>query len=350
MKAKKASKAGIVVAIAGVLAVAALAVNIGRNVQEQVEEPTQTLETEDFVFERKSINFTSDMTLSDGLKVSMDYRLSPEKVQEIMSAENKTVYVLSTSYTTWIEPFLNQGYTYEEVIEAALSSRAESDGKTLDEFLLLVYNTGKSQGVRPKQTVDEYGEVGYVLSMNATGLDSYNSVNKPFVGIGLILTNNDGEISYEVGSLGGKSLSDVEVSGSMAYLSSLYLNQSKTGEQAYNATVTQLCTKAVHKAYAQASGYTEEEYESGVVWGEPIESGTTITMKVGETKKFEPKQLIDVQLRIDYLASYTLGEDNNGQGYTIDSVGNIQALKAGTYKVGVLCAGSYYYYTLNITQ
>ena len=348
--AKKASKVGIVVAIAGVLAVAALAVNIGRNVQEQAKEATQTFGSEDFVLDHYYVRTTSDMTESDGLKIAMQYRLSPEKASEILSAENKVAYVLSLNYKTRIEPFLNQGYTYEETMKAALSARAESAEMSLNEFLLYVYDTVKNADVEPGRVIDEYGEAKEIMMLNATGYDSYDRVNERFFGMGLILTNDNGQVSYEVGSLGGKSLSDMEVSPSMAYLSSMYLNHMYSGGQAYNATVTNLCREAVNKACAQASGYTEEEYESGVEVGAPIKSGTTITMKVGETKQFIPEQLIDVQLHFYYYLPHWCGTANNAQGYAIDGVGNITALKAGTYEVAVRCAEKLYRYTLNITE
>ena len=156
-----------------------------------------------------------------------------------------------------------------------------------------------------------------------------------------------GEIDYEVGSLGGKSLSDIEVSPSMAYVASKYLNYLYVvGNQ--NTTLASLCEARIDKACAQASGCTEEEYASGVDVGLPIRSGTTITMKVGETKNFVPEQLIDVQLHVYYYPSNKCGSENNAQGYSIDGLGNITALKAGTYEVAVRCGMNSYRYTLNI--
>lgn len=345
--AKKASKVGIVVGVAAVLAVAALGVSIVRNVQKPDEETTQTLESEDFVFERTAIRYTWDMTESDGVQLCAEYRISSEKKREILTAGNKRPWVAFVNYEKYIEPFMTQGFSYEETIDAMLVTLAEKSEKDLNTMLLGSYNN--SSALVTNRTVDEYGETKDVMRAVSSSWIEYDLVNTRFIPVALILTNNNGEMSYEPVSLGGKSLSDLEVSCSSAYLASLYLNQMMMYEQPYNATVADLCREVVNKACAQASGYTEEEYESGVTVGAPIKSGTTITMKVGETKKFVPEQLIDVQLRLDYIVKDSAGDGNNWQGYTIDDAGNITALKAGTYTVYVRCAGVGYEYTLHIT-
>ena len=317
---------------------------------EQNGEQNNAQETEDFVFERKLIRFTPSMKESDGLQVATEFRLSPEKNREVLATENKVLVVCGADYEKHIEPFMKQGYTYAETIEAALSIRAEEAEQDLNTLLLNWYNTNYSRDVSTDRIVDENGEVKDVLRSYSSVDTKYDKVNVRYVSIGLILTNNDGKISYEASTLGGKSFSDIEVSSSAAYEASLFLNQMRMYEQPYNATVAKLCTELVNKACAQAKGYTEEEYKNGVTVGDPIKSGTTITMKVGETKKFVPEQLIDVQLRFDYVASHQAAGGDNWQGYTIDGAGNITALKAGTYKVIVNCAWNQYTYTLNITE
>ena len=169
----------------------------------------------------------------------------------------------------------------------------------------------------------------------------YQNMYRKFVAIGCVIDNSGSSPTYKYASMpnGQTYRSNAR---SVAYVSAAALNANATGESTLTAENAAKLKSYVNMAVDYANGLEE-----------PTEDNSTFTLNVTPTG---PKT-ISVGEKFKVNADYTLSDkievpiwyrSTDFTIATVDSEGNVTALKAGTTVIGVYVAGEAFGITINV--
>lgn len=168
----------------------------------------------------------------------------------------------------------------------------------------------------------------------------YKNMNRKFVALGVIITTNEDEVSYQYSSYeaGGDYRSNAR---SVAYVASAALNAHTLGMESFKESKLAKLKSYVNMSVDLANGLVESTND-GSMYALNITSGKTKTLSVGSTFTIETELAPKLEVPVWYRSSDT-------SILTVDDKGKVTALKAGTAKVRIFLAGVEYGVTVTVT-
>ena len=178
---------------------------------------------------------------------------------------------------------------------------------------------------------DSYGKYDDDTSYVRVNLTNvlYQNINRKFVAIGVIITEDGEKLSYTYSSY---STGDYRTSArSVAYVAGAALNANKLGMESFTNEELAKLKSYVNMSVDQANGLEKltndnSMYELKVLCGSPK------TLSVGETFTVETEMTPNVEVPIWYRSSDT-------GVITVDDTGKVTAVNSGTAKVRIFLAG-----------
>ena len=168
----------------------------------------------------------------------------------------------------------------------------------------------------------------------------YENINRKFVAIGVIITTNGNNVSYQYSAFDA-GVDYRSNARSIAYVASAALNANALGLQPFDENKLAKLKRYVNMSVDYANGL-EEPTNDNSTYALRITSGTTKTLSVGGTFTVQTEMTPNVEVPIWYRSSDT-------SILTVDDTGKVTALKAGTANVRILLAGVEHTVTVTVS-
>lgn len=167
----------------------------------------------------------------------------------------------------------------------------------------------------------------------------YHNMNRKFVAIGVVITTNGENVSYQYSSF-ASGVDYRSNARSVAYVASASLNAHTLGMETFSDDKLAKIKSYINMSVDQANGL-EETTNDGSMYALNVVSGTEKTLSVGGTFEVKTEMAPKVEVPIWYRSSDT-------SIITVDDAGKVTAVKAGTAKVRIFLAGVEYTVTVTV--
>lgn len=168
----------------------------------------------------------------------------------------------------------------------------------------------------------------------------YKNMNRKFVAMGIIITTNGNNVSYQYSSF-DSGVDYRSNARSVAYVASAALNAHTLGMETFDADKLAKLKSYVNMSVDYANGL-EEATNDNSTYALNITSGTAKTLAVGQSFTVATEMTPKVEVPIWYRSS-------DASILTVDDTGKVTAVKAGTANVRIFLAGVEHTVTVTVT-